>query len=62
MIVSVKKLNLVRIFAHQSDVNDIVVLLSLGLLVLWTIGPFAVFIVYYVPALRRLLGLDDRIK
>ena len=49
-------------FAHQSDVHDIVVLLSLGLLVLWTIGPLAVFIVYHIPPLRRFLGLDDPIK
>jgi hypothetical protein len=57
----VKKINLFR-FAHQSDVNHIIVLLSLGLLVLWTIGPFTVFIVYHVPRLRRFLGLDDSIK
>jgi hypothetical protein len=49
-------------FAHRSDVHEIVVLLSLGLLVLWTIGPFAVFVVYHVPPLRRFLGLDDSIK
>jgi len=49
-------------FAHQSDVHEVVVLLSLGVLVVWTIGPFVVFIVYHVPPLRRFLGLDDPIK
>jgi hypothetical protein len=49
-------------FAHPSDMHEVVVLLSLGLLVLWTIGPFAVFIVYHVPPLRRFFGLDDPIK
>jgi len=49
-------------FAHRSGMHEIVVLLSLGFLVLWTISPFAVFIVYHVPPLRRFLGLDDPIK
>jgi hypothetical protein len=62
MTVSVKKLNLVRVSHTKSDVHDIVVLLSLGLLMLWTIAPFAVVIVYYVPPLRRFLGLDDPVK
>jgi hypothetical protein len=62
MTVSAKKNNLVRVSHIKSDMHDIVVLLSLGLLVLWTIGPLAVFIVYRVPPLRRLLGLDDPIK
>jgi hypothetical protein len=62
MTVSVKKLNLVRVSHIKSEVHDIVVLLSLGLLLLWTIGPLAVFIVYHVPPLRRFLGLGDPIK
>ena len=49
---------------HRSDVHEIVILLSLGLLLLWTIGPFAFFIVYLVPPLRRFLDskipLSDR--
>jgi hypothetical protein len=49
-------------FGHRSDVREIVVLLSLGLLVLWTIGPFAVFVVYHLPPLRRFLGLEDSLK
>ena len=28
----------------------------------WTIGPFVVFIVYHVPPLRTFLGLDNPIK
>ena len=57
-----KKVNLVRVSHIKTDVHDLVVLLSLALLVLWTIGPLAVFIVYHVPPLRRFLGLDDSIK
>ena len=62
MTVSLNKINLVRVFAHRSDMHEIVVLLSLGLLVIWTIGPFVVLILYYLPPLRRFLGLDDPIK
>jgi hypothetical protein len=57
-----EKINLVRFFAHRRNVHEIVVLLSLGLLVFWTLGPFAVLIVYHVPPLRRFLGLDDSCK
>jgi hypothetical protein len=42
--------------------HQIVVLLSLGILAVWTIGPFAFFIVYHVPPLRRFFGLDASIK
>lgn len=43
---------------HQSDVNEIILLFSLGVLMLWTIGPFGAFIAYHVPPLRKILGLD----
>jgi hypothetical protein len=36
-------------------VNEIVLFLSLGLLALWIIGPFAVFVVYHVPRLPDFL-------
>lgn len=48
--------------AHRSDVREILLFLSVGLLMLWTIGPFAFFIVYLVPPLRRFFGLEDSIK
>lgn len=57
-----KNLNLTRGLTHQSNVHEILVLLGLGLLVLWTVGPFAVFVVYHVPSLRRFLGLDASVK
>jgi len=57
-----KKVNLVRVFSHRRDVHEIVFFLSLGLLALWTIGPFAVFVVYHVPPLRRFLGLNTSIE
>jgi hypothetical protein len=47
---------------HLRDMHEIVVLLSFGFLALWTIGPFAFFIIYQVPRLRRFLGLDDSMK
>jgi multidrug efflux system outer membrane protein len=46
----------------EQPVPEIVALLGLGLLVFWTLGPFAVLIAYHVPPLRRFLGLDDSIK
>jgi hypothetical protein len=58
----VKKLYLVRVIAHRWDMRAVIVLLSVVLLALWTIGPFAVFIAYHLPPLRRFLGLDDSIK
>ena len=61
MTVSVKKLNLVRVSHIKRDVHGIVVLLALGLLLLWTIGPLGVVVVYHVPPLRRFLGLNDPI-
>jgi hypothetical protein len=42
--------------------HQIVVLLTLGFLAVWTIGPFAFFIVYHIPPLRRFVGLDASIK
>jgi len=42
--------------------DQMVVLASLGFLAVWTIGPFAFFIVYHVPSLRRFPGLDASIK
>jgi uncharacterized membrane protein len=62
MTVSVENINLAVRFAHRSDMHEVVVWLSLGLLLVWTIGPLAVFIVYNAPPLRRFLGLDDPIK
>jgi len=38
---------------------EIGLLLSLVLMILWTIGPLVVLIIYQVPPLRRCLGLDD---
>ena len=43
---------------HRTKVNEIILLLSVGVLVLWSIGPFAVFIAYQVRPLRKFLGLD----
>ena len=42
--------------------HQILVLLSLGFVAVWTIGPFAFFIVYHVPPLRRFFGLDASIR
>jgi len=57
-----ENINLVRVLRIEGCWHEIVVLLSLGLLVLWTIGPCAVLSFIRFPPLRRLLGLDDRIK